>query len=378
MKPLYYFVIMGMIVLPFANIVSAENNQELHEVFSVSMNPQVSDEYIHFEQSDIFVIKNNVLSLSIKITFKNVKESTFSYTFQSSDKTKSVSDLIIKKNSQDTNQPKILSLLKIGNKYVGKSKQFPINSSDVVDVSHVVGGAVKPVQVDFLNITLDEFFYPFDTYKVQITQPPDFLNIRERKVVIEGHYELNENKTNYQCPNRVGKYNIIPLINNGTGQKTNFTINWEFILNNEKSTMKKIEYNDKTTLIFEPIKATQSAIVEDYVNNPFDYQLNESNSCILNLQYNTKFPTFLVIVLLAILLISSYISANKYCHARTTKKRVYLESTTTFFLMPLLATSALSIFMVNRPKIPTLLDVSVLIFYIFFSIIWLYVFKKIK
>lgn len=365
-------------ILPFTNIVSAENNQELHEVFSVSVNPQVSDKYIHFEQSDRFVIRNNILSLYIKRSYKNVNEFNFTYRFQSSDNTKSVSDLIIKKNNKDTNQSSILHLQKNGDLYVGEGKPFLVKSSDIVEISHVVGGAVKGVEIEFLNITLNEFFYPFDKYKMRVTQPPSFLNIRERKVEINGQYEIDENKTNYICPNRIGKYNIIPLINNRTGGETNLTLNWEFNLNNQKSTMKKIEDNDKTTLIFEPIRATQSAIVEEYINNTIDYQLNESNSCIFNLQYNTRFPTLLVTVLIFILLISSYISTNKYYHTKTTKKRIYLESTTTFFIIPILATYAIAMSWVNRPIIPTLLDISVLIFYIFFSIIWLYIFKKIK
>jgi hypothetical protein len=364
-----------IIVLSLIGSNYGEDMEGLHEVFCITQNASVPDEYINFEQTDIYEIKDNVLSVVTVYQWRNISDFNFTQNFQSPDDRKSVFDLSIKNNGVDTNQPQIISFKKKGETYIAESKPFQVKSSDRTEIAYKMGGAVKPVNERFLffNVTLDNFFYPFNTYKMQVTYPPAYLSIRERKVVIYGDYEIKEKR--FQCPDRVGKYNVIPLVNARTGQKTNFTLNWDFDLNNKNSSIKVIEENRKITLVFEPLRTTQSALVKDYIEQDLKYDMNETNSCVFNLQYATKPPILLIGFLLLVVIGSSYIATNKYFNARTTKKRKYIESTIIYFITPVIAVYAISAFWMDRPISPTLLELSVITSYLLLSISWRYFFK---
>lgn len=370
-------IVIVLILFSLDNSI-AQEIPELHEVFSVSLPTSIPENLTHYEKTDNFIFSKNVLDVETIIKYKKIQYPEFTYSWQSDDDTRTIYDLRILRNGISTNQPTILKYEKKGEKFVATSKPFPLNSTDEIIANYKMGNAVRPANKDilFFNISLTEFFYPFDTYKIKMMEPPTYINIKERKIVIEGLYNIDENETFFQCPNKIGEWVKVPLIHRITGEKINFTINVDLNLNDQKSKMNVIEEDKSTTIIFEPIRSTQSSLTEEYFNQTTDYIMNESNSCVLNLQYKSRFPWLLVIILSILILISSYISTNKYYHAKNTKLRKYCESSIIYFITPLLAIYAISIFWINRPITPTMLDILIIVMYILLSIVLCKIFKK--
>jgi len=80
---------------------------------------------------------------------------------------------------------------------------YNVNSNDTVSFDYLRGNKILPAtrKFLFLNVTADEFFYPFDKYFFTSWSQPDLVYYkRTDRIILPNSFEIVENETEFSCP----------------------------------------------------------------------------------------------------------------------------------------------------------------------------------